>query len=50
MSFPKLKLVEPTPQVATILVAKVPRILKLTTWFVKKSPYTKRIGRQMATK
>ena len=27
-----------TLQVATILVAMVPKILKLATWFVKKSP------------
>ena len=40
-----------TLQVATILVTMVSKILKLATWFVKKSPYkTKRIGCQMATK
>ena len=33
-----LFLVDWTLQVATILIAKAPKILKLATWFVKKSP------------
>ena len=39
-----------TLQVATILVSMAPKILELATWFVKKSPWTKRVGCQMATK
>ena len=33
-----LCLVDPTLQVATILIAMAPKILQLVTWFVKKSP------------
>ena len=39
-----------TLQVVTVLVAMAPKILKLVTWFVKTSPQTKRIGRQMVAK
>ena len=38
-----------TLQVVTVLVAMVPKILKLATWSVEKSPKTNRIGCQMAT-
>ena len=33
-----LYLMDPTLQVATILIAMAPKILQLVTWFVKKSP------------